>query len=45
MKKQVSFLPAYTLDLLTAFGFLLGFWGGFLALPILIVIQTWVKKI
>lgn len=44
MKKQVSFLPAYTLALLTAFGFFFGFLGGFLALPILIVIQTWVKN-
>jgi predicted PurR-regulated permease PerM len=39
MEKQVSLLPAYTLPLLTTFGFLFGFLGVFLALPILIVIQ------
>jgi predicted PurR-regulated permease PerM len=44
MKRQVSLLPAYTLALLTAFGFLFGFWGVFLALPILIVIQLGLKK-
>jgi predicted PurR-regulated permease PerM len=44
MKKQVSLLPAYTLALLTAFGFFLGFLGVFLALPILIVIQLGLKK-
>jgi predicted PurR-regulated permease PerM len=44
MKKQVSLLPAYTLALLTAFGFLFGFLGVFLALPILIVIQLGLKK-
>jgi len=44
MKKQVSLLPAYILALLTAFGFLLGFWGVFLALAILIVIQLGFKK-
>ena len=44
MKKQVSLLPAYTLYLLTAFGFFFGFLGGFLALPILIVIQLGLKK-
>jgi predicted PurR-regulated permease PerM len=31
--------------LLTAFGFLFGFLGLFLALPILIVIQIWVKEV
>jgi predicted PurR-regulated permease PerM len=44
MKNQVSLLPAYTLALLTAFGFLLGFLGLFLGLPILIVIQLGLKK-
>jgi predicted PurR-regulated permease PerM len=44
MKKQVSLLSAYTLALLTAFGFFLGFLGVFLALPILIVIQLGLKK-
>jgi len=45
MEKQVSLLPAYTLALLTVFGFLLVFLGVFLALPILIVIQIWVKEV
>jgi len=45
MEKQVSLLPAYTLALLTAFGFFFGFLGLFLALPILIVIQIWVKEV
>jgi predicted PurR-regulated permease PerM len=45
MKNQVSLLPAYTLPLLTTFGFLFGFLGLFLALPILIVIQIWVKEV
>jgi len=45
MEKQVYLLPAYTLALLTAFGFFLGFLGLFLALPILIVIQIWVKEV
>jgi predicted PurR-regulated permease PerM len=30
---------------LTAFGFFFGFLRVFLALPILIVIQTWVKEV
>ncbi|MEG4432924.1 MULTISPECIES: AI-2E family transporter [unclassified Microcoleus] len=45
MEKQVSLLPAYTLALVTAFGFFFGFLGLFLALPILIVIQIWVKEV
>ncbi|WP_242719540.1 AI-2E family transporter [Microcoleus vaginatus] len=45
MEKQVSLLPAYTLALLTALGFFLGFLGLFLGLPILIVIQIWVQEV
>jgi len=45
MEKQVSLLLAYTFALLTAFGFFFGFLGLFLALPILIVIQIWVKEV
>ncbi|MEG4109633.1 AI-2E family transporter [Microcoleus sp. S13_C5] len=45
MEKQVSLLPAYTLAILTAFGFFFGFLGLFLGLPILIVIQIWVKEV
>jgi predicted PurR-regulated permease PerM len=44
MKNQVSLLPPYTLALLTEFGFIFGFLGVFLALPILIVIQLGLKK-
>ncbi|MFB2934585.1 AI-2E family transporter [Aerosakkonemataceae cyanobacterium BLCC-F154] len=45
MEKQVSLLPAYTLAILTAFGVFFGFLGLFLALPILIVLQTWVREV
>jgi hypothetical protein len=37
-------LPAYTLALLTAFGFFFVYLGVFLALPIIIVIQLGLKK-
>lgn len=45
MKKQVSLLPASTLAILTAFGVFFGFLGLFLALPILVVAQTWIKEV
>lgn len=45
MEKEVSLLPAYTLAILTAFGFFFGFLGLFLALPILIVLQTWIREV
>lgn len=45
IEKQIYLLRVYTLALLTAFGFLLFFLGVFLALPILIVIQTRVKEV
>ena len=45
MEKEVSLLPAYTLAILTAFGVLFGFLGLFLALPILIVLQTWIREV
>lgn len=45
MEKQVSLLPAYTLAILTAFGVFFGFLGLFLALPILIVLQTWIREV
>ena len=44
MKKQVSLLPAYTLALLTAFGFLFGFLGVFLAANSNCY-STWVKEV
>ena len=44
MEKQVSLLPDYTLDILTAFGFFFGLLGLFLALPTLIVIQLGLNK-
>lgn len=45
MEKEVSLLPAYTLAILTAFGVFFGFLGLFLALPILIVLQTWIREV
>lgn len=45
MEKQVSLLPAYTLAILTSFGVFFGFLGLFLGLPILIVLQIWIKEI
>jgi len=45
MEKKVSLLPAYTLALLTAFGWFFGFLGLFLALPILIIVQTWIQEV
>ena len=44
MKNQVSLLPAYTLALLTAFGFLFGFLGLFLAANFNCY-STWVKEV
>lgn len=44
MEKEVSLLPAYTLAILTAFGFFFGFLGLFLALPILVVLQIWLRE-
>ena len=45
MKNQVSLLPAYTLAIMTAFGTFFGLLGLFLALPILVVAQTWIKEV
>ena len=45
MKQQVSLLPATTLALLTASGSFFGVLGLFLGLPILVVVQIWIKEV
>ena len=45
MKKQVSLLPAFTLLSQVAFAVFFGILGLFLALPITVVAQVWIKEI
>jgi predicted PurR-regulated permease PerM len=45
MKQQVSLLPAVTLLSQLVFGLLFGFFGLFLALPIVVVGQVWLQEI
>ncbi|MGF1494955.1 MAG: AI-2E family transporter [Microcoleaceae cyanobacterium] len=45
MKRQVSLLPAVTLISQVVFGLLFGFLGLFLALPLVVVGQVWVKEL
>jgi predicted PurR-regulated permease PerM len=45
MKNQVSLMPATTLALLTAFGTIFGLLGLFVALPIIVVAQIWLKEV
>ena len=45
MKKQVSLLPAVTLLAQVAFAVFFGFLGLFLALPITVVAQVWIKEV
>lgn len=45
MQKQVSLLPAVTLASQLVFATFFGFLGLFLALPLLVVTQIWVKKL
>jgi len=45
MKKQVSLLPAFTLLSQVAFAVFFGVLGLFLALPITVVAQVWLKEI
>ena len=45
MKKQVSLLPAVTLLAQVAFAVFFGILGLFLALPITVVAQVWVKEV
>lgn len=45
MKKQVSLLPAFTLLAQVSFAVFFGIFGLFLALPITVVAQVWIKEI
>lgn len=45
MQKQVSLLPAVTLASQVIFASFFGFLGLFLALPLMVVTQVWVKEL
>ncbi|MBD2433198.1 MULTISPECIES: AI-2E family transporter [Fischerella] len=45
MKSQVSLLPAVTLLAVVFFGSFFGFLGIFLAVPLVIVFQIWIKEV
>ncbi|MBL1178257.1 AI-2E family transporter [Pantanalinema sp. GBBB05] len=45
MEKQVSLLPAVTLASQVIFASFFGFLGLFLALPLVVVLQVWIKEI
>lgn len=45
MQSQVSLLPAVTLTAVVIFGSFFGFLGVFLAIPLVIVLQIWVKEV
>jgi len=45
MKSQASLLPAVTLVAVVFFGSFFGFLGVFLAVPLVIVLQIWIKEI
>jgi len=45
MKSQVSLLPAVTLLAVVFFGSFFGFLGVFLAVPLVIVFQIWIKEV
>jgi predicted PurR-regulated permease PerM len=45
MKTQVSLLPAVTLLAVVIFGSFFGFLGVFLAIPLVIVFQIWIKEV
>lgn len=45
MKRQVSLLPAITLLSLVTFGVFFGLLGLFLALPLVVVLQVWIKEV
>jgi predicted PurR-regulated permease PerM len=44
MKSQASLLPAVTLVAVVFFGSFFGFLGVFLAVPLVIVLQTWIEE-
>ncbi|MGI8501779.1 MAG: AI-2E family transporter [Hassallia sp.] len=45
MRTQASLLPAVTLVSVVFFGKFFGFLGVFLAVPLVIVLQTWIKEV
>lgn len=45
MKSQVSLLPAVTILAVVIFGSFFGFLGIFLAVPLVIILQTWIKEV
>ncbi|MBE9057671.1 AI-2E family transporter [Sphaerospermopsis sp. LEGE 08334] len=45
MKSQVSLLPAVTILAVVIFGSFFGFLGVFLAVPLVIILQTWIKEV
>jgi len=45
MEKQVSLLPAVTLSSQVIFASFFGFLGLFLALPLVVVLQVWIKEL
>lgn len=45
MKQEVSLLPAFTLLAVVFFASFFGFLGLFLAIPLLIVFQIWLKEV
>lgn len=44
MKQQVSLLPVFTILAVVVFSSFFGFLGLFLAIPLLIVVQIWIKE-
>jgi predicted PurR-regulated permease PerM len=45
MKQEVNLLPVFTILAVVVFASLFGFLGLFLAIPLLIVLQIWIKEI
>jgi predicted PurR-regulated permease PerM len=45
MKQEVDLLPVFTILAVVVFASLFGFLGLFLAIPLLIVLQVWVKEV
>lgn len=45
MQREVSLLPVFTILAVVVFASLFGFLGLFLAIPLLIVTQIWLKEV
>ena len=45
MQREVSLMPAFTLIAVVVFAGFFGFLGLFLAIPLLIVTQIWLKEV